>query len=509
VNLRMTKDLREREEKIKLGGGEERIERQHSAGKLTARERIDKLLDTNSFVEINMFAKHQCTEFGMENKELPAEGVVTGYGKINGRLVFIFSQDFTVMGGSIGEMHAKKICDVIDLALKTGAPLIGLYDSGGARVQEGIDALSGCGQIFYRNSIASGRIPQISAIMGSCAGAAAYSPALTDFIFMVKDTSYMFLTGPQVIKTYTGEDVAFEELGGAEVHNNISGVADFIAKNDEECLKMIRELLGFLPSNCFEDSAFVETEDNGVRKSIVAIDIDLTNHRKPYDMHKIIKTVMDNEYFFEVKSNFARNILTGFSRLGGHTIGIVANQPNVLAGSLDANSSNKAAKFIRFCDAFNIPIVSFVDVPGFLPGIQQEHRGVIKHGAKMLFAYSEATVPKITIIVRKAYGGAFLAMCSKDLGADQVFALPTAEIAVMGPEGAVDIIFKKEKDEMRKQKIDEYLNKFSNPYFAASRRHIDAVIEPQEVRPRLISALQMLSNKREKRPQKKHGIIPL
>ena len=507
----MTKDLRKREEKIKLGGGEEQIKKQHSAGKLTARERIEKLLDPNSFVETNMFVKHQCTDFGMENKELPADGVVTGYGKIDGRLVFVFSQDFTVMGGSIGEMHAKKICDVIDLALKTGAPLIGLYDSGGARVQEGIDALSGCGQIFYRNSIASGRIPQISAIMGPCAGAAAYSPALTDFIFMVKDTSYMFLTGPQVIKTYTGEDVAFEKLGGADIHTRVSGVADFVAENDEECLQKIRELLGFLPANCFEDSPFVEAEDNGIEESIIAVDIDLTNHRKAYDMHEIIKPVVDNGYFFEVKPNFAQNIIVGFSRLRGRAIGIVANQPNVLAGSLDADSSNKAARFVRFCDAFNIPIVTFVDVPGFLPGMQQEHRGVIKHGAKMLFAYSGATVPKITILIRKAYGGAFLAMCSKDLGADQVFALPTAEIAVMGPEGAVNIIFKRENDAIKNEKIAEFRNKFANPYFAASRGYVDAVIEPQEIRSRLINALLMLSNKREEGPQKekKHGIIPL
>ena len=502
-------NLREREEKIKLGGGEERIKKQHSAGKLSVRERIEKLLDPNSFVEFNMFAKHRCTEFDMENKELPADGVVTGYGRIDGRLVFVFSQDFTVMGGSIGEMHAKKICDVIDLALKIGAPLIGLYDSGGARVQEGIDALSGCGHIFYRNSIASGRIPQISAIMGPCAGAAAYSPALTDFIFMVRGTSYMFLTGPQVIKTYTGEDVAFEKLGGADIHNNISGVADFIAENDEECLQMIRELIGFLPSNSFEDSAFVETGDNSIEENIIDIGIDLTNHRKPYDMHEIIKPVVDNGYFFEVKPNFARNILIGFSRMGGRTIGIVANQPKVLAGSLDADCSNKAARFIRFCDAFNIPIVTFVDVPGFLPGIQQEHRGVIKHGAKMLFAYSEATVPKITIIIRKAYGGAFLAMCSKDLGADQVFALPTAEIAVMGPEGAVNLIFKKESEELRKQKIEEYRTKFANPYFAAEKGHIDAVIEPREIRPQLISALQILGNKSEEKLQKKHGNISL
>lgn len=505
----MIKALREREEKIKLGGGEELIKRQHSAGKLTARERIEKLLDQNSFIEINMCVKHRCTEFGMENKELPSDGVVTGYGKITGRLVFVFSQDFTVMGGSIGEVHAKKICDVIDLALKNNAPLIGLYDSGGARVQEGIDALSGCGQIFYRNSIASGRIPQISAIMGPCAGAAAYSPALTDFIFMVKETSYMFLTGPQVIKTYTGEDVAFDKLGGADIHNNISGVADFIAENDEECLQMIRKLLGFLPSNCFKDSAFVETGDNSFEENIIGIDIDLTNHRRPYDMHKIIQSVVDNGYFLEVKASFAKNILIGFSRLSGRTIGIVANQPNELAGSLDADCSNKAARFIRFCDAFNIPIVTFVDVPGFLPGIQQEHRGVIKHGAKMLFAYSEATVPKITIIIRKAYGGAFLAMCSKDLGADQVFALPTAEIAVMGPEGAVNLIFKREGEEIRKQKIDGYRNKFANPYFAASRGHIEGIIELQEIRQKLINTLQMLLNKKENRPKKKHGNMPI
>lgn len=505
----MIRNLTGKEEKIKHDVGDERTKRQHIAGKLTARERIEKLLDPNSFVEINMFAEHRCTDFGMENKELPAEGVVTGYGRIDGRLVFVFSQDFTVMGGSIGEMHAKKICDVIDLALKNNTPLIGLYDSGGARVQEGIDALSGCGQIFYRNSIASGRIPQISAIMGPCAGAAAYSPALTDFIFMVKDTSYMFLTGPQIIKTYTGEDVAFEKLGGADIHNSISGVADFIAESDEECLQKIKELLGFLPSNCFEDSPLVENGDDSVDEDIINVDIDLTSHRRPYDMHEIIKPVVDTGYFFEVKPNFAQNIIVGFSRLEGRTIGIVANQPYVLAGSLDTDSSNKAARFIRFCDAFNIPIVTFVDVPGFLPGIQQEHRGIIKHGAKMLFAYSEATVPKITIIVRKAYGGAFLAMCSKDLGADQVFALPNAEIAVMGPEGAVNIIFKRESEEVKKEKIDEYQNKFANPYFAASRGYIDAVIEPHEIRSRLISALGMLRDKRGEGVQKKHGIIPL
>ena len=505
----MIKDLREREEKIKLGGGEELIKRQHSAGKLTARERIEKLLDTNSFVEINMFAKHRCTDFGMENKEVPADGVVTGYGKIAGRLVFVFSQDFTVMGGSIGEIHAKKICDVIDLALKSGAPLIGLYDSGGARVQEGIDALSGCGQIFYRNSIASGVIPQISAIMGPCAGASAYSPALTDFTFMVSDTSYMFITGPQIVKAYIGEDVTFEELGGANVHGNVSGVADFIAENEEVCLQMIRELLSFLPSNNLENPPFVETRDDPNRLDESILDIIPINPRRAYDMCDIIRKVVDNGYFFEIKSNFSQNLITGFARLSGQTIGIVANQPKILAGSLDIDSSDKAARFIRFCDAFNIPIVNFVDVPGFLPGIEQEHRGIIRHGAKMLFAYSEASVPKITVIVRKAYGGAFLAMCSKDLGADQVFALPTAEIAVMGPEGAVNIIFKRENKETKKQKTEEYRNKFANPYFAASRKHVNAIIKPQEIRPRLISSLQMLLSKREERPRKKHGNIPL
>lgn len=508
-NTDMVKDLIGRKEKIKLCGGYEQIEKQHNVGKLTARERIAKLIDPNSFVETNIFVEHQCTDFGMENKEAPADGVITGYGTIGGRLVFVFSQDFTVIGGTIGDMHAKKICDVMDLALKNGAPVIGLYDSGGARVHENIDALSGCGQIFYRNSIASGSIPQISAIMGPCAGAASYSPALTDFIFMVRNTSFMFVTGPQIVKTYTGEDVNFEGLGGAGIHSSVSGVVDFVAESDEECLQKIKELLGFLPTSSLESPPLVETGDAVDRVDETISNVIPAARNKPYNMYDIIERVVDNGHLFEVKSDFAQNIITCFARLAGRTIGIIANQPKVLAGSLDVDSSDKAAKFIRFCDAFNIPIVNFVDVPGFLPGVKQEHNGIIRHGAKMLFAYSEATVPKITVIVRKAYGGAFLAMCSKDLGADQVFALPTAEIAVMGPEGAVNIIFKKGANETKSEKTDEYWNNFTNPYFAASKGHIHDIIDPREIRPRLIRSLQMLLNKKEARPQKKHGTMPL
>lgn len=508
-NINMIEDLIERKERLQHSGGYEKIEKQHRVGKLTARERIDKLLDPNSFVETNVFVKHQCTDFGMGEKEALSDGVITGYGTIDRRLVFVFSQDFTVIGGTIGNMHAKKICDVMDLALKNGAPSIGLYDSGGARVHETIDALSGCGKMFYRNSIASGSIPQISAIMGPCAGAASYSPALTDFIFMVRDTGFMFITGPQIVKTYTGEDVTFEMLGGANVHASVSGVVDFVAESDEECLQKIRELLRFLPSNNSESLPLVETEDVSNRIDETISHIIPTARNKSYDMRDLIGRVVDNGYFFEVKADFAQNILTGFARLAGRTIGMIANQPKVLAGSLDVNSSDKTARFIRFCDAFNIPIVNFVDVPGFLPGVQQECSGIIRHGAKMLFAYSEATVPKITVIIRKAYGGAFLAMCSKDLGADQVFALPTAEIAVMGPEGSMNIIFKKEVNKIKSEKIDEYWNKFANPYFAASKGHMHDIIDPREIRPRLIGSLRMLSNKKEARPQKKHGNMPL
>lgn len=502
----MVESLEEREEKIKLSLGTEKIRTQHLAGKLTARERIERLLDKDSFFEINMFVKHRSTNFGMEDKELPADGVVTGYGRIDGRLVFVFSQDFMVMGGSIGEMHAKKICNIIDQALKNNAPLIGLYDSGGARVQEGIDALSGCGQIFYRNVMASGKIPQISAIMGSCAGAAAYSPALTDFIFMVKNTSSMFLTGPQIIKTYTGEDVSPQALGGADIHSRISGVADFVTENDEECLQKIRELLSFLSSSDYIDNSLDCGLDIDSVEICSEINADLSRCKKVYDIKKLIALVVDNKYFLELKPEYATNIVTGFSRIGGHRVGIVANQPKVLAGSLTADSSDKAARFIQFCDAFDIPIVTFVDVPGFLPGIKQEHQGVVKHGAKMLLAYSGATVPKITIIVRKAYGGAFLAMCSRDLGADLVFALPTVEIAVVGPEGALDIMFKGKEAEIKQHILKEYRENFTSPYFAASRGHVDAIIELDQIRSRLIDSLRVLSNKKDERAKKKHSL---
>lgn len=508
----MVESLAEREEKIKLSFGKEKMRNQHLAGKLTARERIEKLLDKDSFFEINMFVKHRSTNFGMEDKELPADGVVTGYGRIDGRLVFIFSQDFMVMGGSIGEMHAKKICNIMDQALNNNAPLIGLYDSGGARIQEGIDALSGCGQIFYRNVMASGKIPQISAIMGSCAGAAAYSPALTDFIFMVKNTSSMFLTGPQIIKTYTGEDVSLQTLGGTEVHSRISGLADYVAKDDEECLQKMRELLRLLNSvknvKVHQNVGVDEINDEDDYSDIVN---DLRNCKTAYDIKRLIGSLVDYKYIFEIKSEFAKNVVVGFSKLGGCTVGIVANQPNVLAGSLTADASDKAARFIQFCDAFSIPILSFVDVPGFLPGAQEEHQGVIKHGAKMLLAYSEATVPKITIIVRKAYGGAFLAMCSKDLGADLVFALPTAEIAVVGPEGALNIMYKSQTNEDKRQILDEYRDKFTNPFFAASRGHVDSIVELHHLRIHLINGIQMLHNKNEKSSRsrtKKHSIFP-
>ncbi len=468
------------------------IKIENTSGRLTARERVEKLFDKDSFFEINKFAKHRCANFGMDKRDLPADGVITGYGRIDGRLVFIFSQDFQVMGGSIGEIHAKKICTIINLALKNNSPLVGLYDSGGARIQEGIDALSGCGQIFYSNIMASGRIPQISAIMGPCAGAAAYSPALTDFIFMVKDTSSMFLTGPRIIRTYTGASVSRQELGGADIHSSISGVADFVAENDIECLTKIKRLLGYFPSTKYVGNFTNIKEDFNADDTY--FNFDLSNSMKTYDMYNLVNFVIDKGSFFEVKSGFARNIITGFSRLGGRTVGIIANQPSVLAGSLTSDSSNKASQFIRSCDAFKIPILNLVDVPGFLPGIQQEHQGVIKYGAKMLFAYAKATVPKITVIIRKAYGGAFIAMCSKDLGADFVFALPTAEIAVVGPEGAMNIMFKGDELDMDKKLFDEYRKKLSNPYFAASRCHIDAIIELNQIRSKVINGFQILYN---------------
>ncbi len=507
--------LLETKKKIELGGGEKRIAKQHERGKLTARERINLLLDEGSFMEIDAFIKHRCTNFGMENTEAVADGVVTGYGTVDGRLVFVYAQDFTVLGGSLGEMHANKICKVQEMALKMGAPIVGFNDSGGARIQEGVDALSGYGKIFYRNTMASGVIPQISAIMGPSAGGAVYSPALTDFIFMVDRTSMMFITGPQVIKTVTGEDVTQEELGGANTHNRISGVAHFMDETEEESIKRIRTLLSYLPSNNLETPPAYECSDDINRVEESLNELVPINPNKPYDMKEIIKLIADNNEFFEVQPYFAQNIITGYIRLNGNTIGVVGNQPRVLAGCLDINASDKAGRFIRTCDAFNIPLLNLVDVPGFLPGTDQEYGGIIRHGAKMLYAYSEATVPKVTLIIRKAYGGAYLAMCSKDLGADQVLAWPNAEIAVMGPEGAANIIFKndiknsEDPIETRQEKIKEYRDTVANPYIAAERGFIDDVIIPSITRPRLISAFDMLESKRETNPKKKHGNLPV
>ncbi len=509
------KRLLDANERINFGGGEDRIEKQHKSGKLTARERINLLLDEGSFVEIDKYVRHRSVNFGMENVDAPADGVVTGYGNVDGRLVFVYAQDFTVVGGSLGEMHAAKICKVQEMALKMGAPIIGMNDSGGARIQEGVDALSGYGKIFYRNTIASGVIPQISVIMGPCAGGAVYSPALTDFIFMVEKTSMMFITGPQVIKSVTGEEVSQEDLGGALTHNKTSGVAHFVDKSDEECIERIKVLLSYLPSNNLELAPLYECGDdiNRIEESLNQIIPESAN--KPYDMKKVIETIADQDSFFEVQPLYAQNIITGFMRLNGKSIGVIANQPRVLAGCLDINASDKAGRFIRTCDAFDIPLLNLVDVPGFLPGTDQEYGGIIRHGAKMLFAYSEATVPKVTLILRKAYGGAYLAMCSKDLGADQVLAWPTAEIAVMGPEGAANIIFKNDiansEDPIttRQEKIEEYRDTVANPYTAAHRGFVDDVIIPNITRPRLISAFDMLESKRDSRPKKKHGNLPV
>jgi methylmalonyl-CoA decarboxylase alpha subunit len=500
-------DLKARQEKVKQGGGAKRIEKQHASGKLTARERIEKLLDPGTFVELDQFVHHRCTNFGMEKEEAPGEGVVTGYGTVDGRLVYVFAQDFTVVGGSLGEMHAAKICKVQDLAVKMGAPLVGLNDSGGARIQEAVDALAGYGKIFYRNTLASGVIPQISVIMGPCAGGAVYSPALTDFIFMVKNTSQMFITGPQVIKSVTAEEVTAEALGGAMTHNSVSGVAHFAAENDENCMQQIRYLLGFLPSNNLEDAPVVETGDDPNRMDPNLNTLLPDNPNMPYNMKDVIKMIVDRGEFYEVHEHYAKNIITCFARFDGQTVGIIANQPSVMAGCLDVNASDKSSRFIRFCDAFNIALVNLVDVPGFLPGTDQEYGGIIRHGAKMLYAYSEATVPKVTVITRKAYGGSYLAMCSQDLGADQVLAWPSAEIAVMGPAGAANIIFKGDPD--AKAKTDQYVEDFATPYKAAERGFVDIVIEPAETRPRVITALNMLASKREARPAKKHGNIPL
>ncbi len=500
-------DLKARQEKVKQGGGAKRIEKQHASGKMTARERIEKLLDPGTFVELDQFVHHRCTNFGMEKEEAPGEGVVTGYGTVDGRLVYVFAQDFTVVGGSLGEMHAAKICKVQDLAVKMGAPLVGLNDSGGARIQEAVDALAGYGKIFFRNTLASGVIPQISVIMGPCAGGAVYSPALTDFIYMVKNTSQMFITGPQVIKSVTAEEVTAEALGGAMTHNSVSGVAHFAAENDENCMQQIRYLLGFLPSNNLEDAPVVETGDDPNRMDAGLNTLLPDNPNMPYNMKDVIKMIVDRGEFYEVHEHYAKNIITCFARFDGQTVGIIANQPSVMAGCLDVNASDKSSRFIRFCDAFNIALVNLVDVPGFLPGTDQEYGGIIRHGAKMLYAYSEATVPKVTVITRKAYGGSYLAMCSQDLGADQVLAWPSAEIAVMGPAGAANIIFKGDPD--AKAKTDQYVEDFATPYKAAERGFVDIVIEPAETRPRVITALNMLASKREARPAKKHGNIPL
>lgn len=493
--------------KIKEAGGEKSVERQHARGKQTARERLIQLFDENTFIEIDQFVKHRCTNFGQEKKEIPADGVVTGYGTIGGKLVYAYAQDFTVAGGSLGEMHANKIVKIQELAMKTGAPIICINDSGGARIQEGIDALAGFGKIFFNNTMASGVIPQISVIMGPCAGGAVYSPALTDFIFMVQKTSQMFITGPAVIKSVTAEEVTAEDLGGAMAHNLRSGVAHFASESEEQCIEQIRALLEYLPSNNMEDAPIVETGDNPGRIVEELNTFLPDNSNMSYDMYDIIRMVVDNGEIYDIQGMYAQNIITCLARMDGQTIGIVANQPKVMAGCLDINASTKAARFIRFCDAFNIPLVNLVDVPGFLPGTAQEWNGIIRHGAKMLFAYSEATVPKVTLITRKAYGGAYIGMCSQHLGADQVYAWPTAEIAVMGPAGAANIIFRRDED--KDEKTQQYVEEFATPYKAAERGYVDAVIEPKDTRIMIINALKLLESKRESRPAKKHGNIPL
>ena len=505
--LEKVKELIALREQARLGGGEKAIAKQHEKGKYTARERIAMLLDEGSFEEIDMFVTHRCHNFGMEKKHYLGDGVVTGSGTIDGRLVYIFAQDFTVNGGSLSETMAQKICKVMDLAMKMGVPCIGINDSGGARIQEGINALAGFAEIFQRNILASGVIPQISGIFGPCAGGAVYSPALTDFTLMTKGTSYMFLTGPAVVKTVTGEDVNAEQLGGASVHTTKSGVAHFAVDTEEDGLKLIRNLLSFIPQNNLEEAPIIPCDDplDRVEDSLNEIIPDSPN--KAYDMYEVIGAIVDKGEFLEVHRDFARNLIVGFARFNGQSVGIVANQPCQMAGVLDCNASRKGARFVRFCDAFNIPLLNLVDVPGFLPGCNQEYGGIIRHGAKMLYAYSEATVPKITVITRKAYGGSYIAMCSQDLRADQVIAWPTAEVAVMGPAGAANIIFKNDPDV--KAKTEEYIDNFATPYQAAMRGMVDLVIEPQNTRPTVINALQMLQSKRETRPAKRHGNIPL
>jgi propionyl-CoA carboxylase beta chain len=507
--------LEEKDKQAELGGGTARIQKQHEMGKLTARERVSLLLDKGTFVELDKFVVHRCTDFNMDKNKILGDGVVTGYGKLDGRQVFVFAQDFTVFGGSLGMVYANKISKIMDLAIEVGAPVIGLNDSGGARIQEGVESLAGYAHIFLRNVLASGVIPQISAIMGPCAGGAVYSPAMTDFIIMSKDTSYMFITGPDVIRAVTHEEVTREELGGAMVHNATSGVAHFSAQDDKDCILLIKELLSFLPSNNMEDPPKISTDDPVERREISLRGLVPENPNKPYDIKDVIRLVVDDGYFFEVQEHFAQNMIIGFARLDGRAVGIVGNQPNVLAGCLDINASVKGGRFVRFCDCFNIPILTFVDVPGFLPGTAQEWGGIIKHGAKLLYAYCEATVPRVTVITRKAYGGAYDVMSSKHVRADINFAYPTAEIAVMGPEGAVNIIARKEIEQAddpeaeRVRLTEDYRERFANPYRAADLGFIDEIIRPEDTRPRVIRAFEMLEGKRQTNPPKKHGNIPL
>ncbi len=510
--LKRLEELRRRSEE---GGGEERLSVQHGKGKLSARERLSLLLDEDSFIELDRFVTHRSVEFGLDQKKILGDGVVTGYGTIHGRLVYVFSQDFTVFGGSLSEAHAEKIVKIQDLALQNGAPLIGLNDSGGARIQEGVVSLGGYADIFLRNTLASGVIPQISVVLGPCAGGAVYSPAITDFVYMVKGTSYMFVTGPNVVKTVMHEDVDMEGLGGAEVHASVSGVAHFACESEPECLASVRELMGYLPQNNTELPPVLESSDSFNRRDDKLLAIVPDNPNQPYDMREVIKCVVDEGDLYEIHTQFAQNIIVGFARLGGRTVGVVANQPESSAGALDIDASDKGARFVRLCDAFNIPLVVFEDVPGFLPGIAQEHGGIIRHGAKLLYAFAEATVPKLTVITRKAYGGAYDVMNSKHIRGDINLAWPQAEIAVMGPKGAVEILFRRELDEAENSEaaeaaqIEEYREKFANPYIAAARGYVDDVIDPRETRERLISALDMLQNKRDQNPPKKHGNIPL
>ncbi len=507
--------LRSRRALGQLGGGEERIRRQHDTGRQTARERLDILLDPGSFRELDAFAEHRSTDFGMQHRRTPGDSVVTGWGTIDGRLVYVFSQDFTVIGGTLSEAHARKIIKIMDMAMKVGAPVVGLNDSGGARIQDGVDSLGGYGEIFLRNTLASGVIPQISVIMGPCAGGAVYSPALTDFTIMVRDTSYMFITGPDVVKQVLNESVTFEELGGADVHASRSGVCHLVGEDETHALLMVRELLGFLPPNNMEDTPYLASSDDPLRADAALDSIVPADANRPYDMKEIINCVVDDRLFFEIQQDYAANIICGYARLGGFSVGIVANQPMVLAGVLDIRASEKAARFVRTCDAFNIPLVTFVDVPGYLPGTDQEHSGIITSGAKLLFAYCEATVPKLAVTTRKAYGGAYLVMSSRHLRGDLNLAWPSAEIAVMGPEGAVEIIHRRElaeaeDPEQRKASLAaDYRDRFASPYVAAARGFLDDIIEPRQTRPRLINALQVLQNKRVVNPPRKHGNIPL